>query len=66
MGGVTDAATVDAAALHAWCAQRLSDYKVPRSWTFLEALPRNPTGKVVKRDLPGRAAADGTLSASGA
>ncbi len=59
-------ATVDAAALHAWCAQRLSDYKVPRSWTFLEALPRNPTGKVVKRDLPGRAAADGTLSASGA
>jgi acyl-CoA synthetase (AMP-forming)/AMP-acid ligase II len=40
--------------LRAFCAERLSDYKVPRSWTFLHELPRNATGKVVKRDLPGR------------
>jgi acyl-CoA synthetase (AMP-forming)/AMP-acid ligase II len=40
--------------LRAFCAERLSDYKVPRVWTFLDELPRNPTGKVVKRDLPGR------------
>lgn len=45
-------ATVDAEALRAFCAERLSDYKVPRRWTFLDELPRNPTGKVVKRDLP--------------
>lgn len=41
-------------ALRAHCAERLSDYKVPRSWTFVDALPRNATGKVVTRDLPGR------------
>ncbi len=40
--------------LRAFCAERLSDYKVPRTWTFLDELPRNATGKVVKRDLPGR------------
>jgi acyl-CoA synthetase (AMP-forming)/AMP-acid ligase II len=40
--------------LRAFCADRLSDYKVPRSFTFVDALPRNATGKVVKDDLPGR------------
>jgi acyl-CoA synthetase (AMP-forming)/AMP-acid ligase II len=40
--------------LRAFCASRLSDYKVPRSFTFVEGLPRNATGKVVKDDLPGR------------
>jgi long-chain acyl-CoA synthetase len=40
--------------LRAFCAERLSDYKVPRRFTFLAELPRNPTGKVVKRELPGR------------
>ncbi|MFV0318031.1 MAG: class I adenylate-forming enzyme family protein [Microthrixaceae bacterium] len=33
-------------------AARLSDYKVPRHWWFIDELPRNPTGKVVKADLP--------------
>lgn len=37
--------------LRAFCAERLSDYKVPRRWTFVAELPRNATGKVVKRDL---------------
>ena len=40
--------------LQAFCAERLSDYKVPRRYTFLDELPRNATGKVLKRDLPGR------------
>jgi long-chain acyl-CoA synthetase len=31
--------------------QKLADYKVPKKITFLEALPRNPTGKVLKREL---------------
>jgi fatty-acyl-CoA synthase len=30
---------------------RLARYKVPRGVTFVSELPRNPTGKVVKRDL---------------
>lgn len=46
--------TVTEADLREFCAGRLSDYKVPRRWTFLTELPRNPTGKVVKRELPGR------------
>jgi long-chain acyl-CoA synthetase len=47
-------ATATVEELTAFCAERLSDYKVPRSFTFLTELPRNATGKVVKHDLPGR------------
>ncbi|TAM84490.1 MAG: acyl-CoA synthetase [Jatrophihabitans sp.] len=32
--------------------ENLARYKVPREVVFLDALPRNPAGKVVKRDLP--------------
>jgi acyl-CoA synthetase (AMP-forming)/AMP-acid ligase II len=32
---------------------RLAGYKVPRDVVFLDALPRNASGKVVVRDLPG-------------
>jgi acyl-CoA synthetase (AMP-forming)/AMP-acid ligase II len=38
----------------AFCSERLADYKVPRRITFVDELPRNATGKVVKKDLPGR------------
>ena len=31
--------------------QNLANYKVPREVVFLEELPRNPTGKVLKREL---------------
>ncbi len=31
--------------------ERLAKYKVPRQWEFVEALPRNATGKVVKQQL---------------
>jgi acyl-CoA synthetase (AMP-forming)/AMP-acid ligase II len=38
--------------LRRFCADRLSDYKLPGSITFLsEALPRNPNGKVMKTAL---------------
>jgi acyl-CoA synthetase (AMP-forming)/AMP-acid ligase II len=40
-----------------FCRERLADYKVPRVITFIDALPRNPTGKVLKRDLPPAAGA---------
>ncbi|BBX10005.1 long-chain-fatty-acid--CoA ligase [Mycolicibacterium aichiense] len=37
--------------LIAWCRERLAHYKCPRSVEISEALPRNPTGKLLKRDL---------------
>jgi fatty-acyl-CoA synthase len=37
--------------LKAHCKSRLAGPKVPRDFVFLEALPRNPTGKVLKREL---------------
>ncbi|GAB3989095.1 long-chain-fatty-acid--CoA ligase [Nocardioides marmoraquaticus] len=33
------------------CRAHLARYKCPGSVEFLEALPRNPTGKILKRDL---------------
>jgi fatty-acyl-CoA synthase len=37
--------------LRAFCRARLAGPKVPRDFVFLDALPRNPTGKILKRDL---------------
>ncbi len=34
-----------------YCRQHLADFKRPRKVTFLIELPRNPTGKVLKREL---------------
>jgi acyl-CoA synthetase (AMP-forming)/AMP-acid ligase II len=45
-------AEVTAESLRAWCAERLSDYKVPETMTLTTApLPRNANGKVIKRQL---------------
>jgi fatty-acyl-CoA synthase len=35
----------------------LADYKRPRRWTFVDALPRTPTGKILKRELKEQAKA---------
>ena len=52
-------ATLDVDELLAFCAERLADYKRPRQVDFLDELPRNATGKVMKHELrPGRARAD--------
>jgi len=43
---------VDSATLRAWCAERLSDYKIPETMALMtEPLPRNANGKVLKRQL---------------
>lgn len=43
---------VDAQTLRAHCAARLSDYKVPESYTLLNTpLPRNANGKLLKREM---------------
>jgi fatty-acyl-CoA synthase len=42
---------LDEATLKAFAHERLSGPKVPRDFVFVDALPRNPTGKVLKREL---------------
>ena len=37
--------------LIAWCRERLTPYRVPVRVVFVEQLPRNDVGKVVKREL---------------
>ena len=37
--------------LIAWCKDKLAGYKCPRSVDIFEELPRNPTGKLLKKDL---------------
>jgi fatty-acyl-CoA synthase len=40
--------------LRTWVKQNLARYKVPRDFVFVDELPRNATGKVLKRDLAPR------------
>jgi fatty-acyl-CoA synthase len=44
-------ATVDEAELKSHVRANLARYKVPREVIFLDELPRNPTGKVLRREL---------------
>jgi long-chain acyl-CoA synthetase len=46
-----EGAAFDATALKMWCRQSLAGYKVPDDIRRLEALPRNATGKVLRREL---------------
>jgi fatty-acyl-CoA synthase len=42
---------LDAEAVKEYVKHNLARYKVPREVVFLEELPRNATGKVLKREL---------------
>ncbi len=42
---------VTADELIAFARERIAHYKAPRSVDFVEALPRNPSGKILKREL---------------
>ncbi|MFT4288752.1 long-chain-fatty-acid--CoA ligase [Nocardioides sp.] len=44
-------ASIDAAELIAYTRERLAHYKCPTQVEVLELLPRNPSGKVLKREL---------------
>jgi fatty-acyl-CoA synthase len=46
--------SLDDGTLKLWLRERLAGPKVPRDIVFLDALPRNPTGKVLKRELRNR------------
>lgn len=42
---------LDAALLIAFCREHLAGYKIPRQYKVLDELPRNLSGKVLKKDL---------------
>ncbi len=44
-------AAADEASIIAWARERVAAYKVPKSIDFVDAIPRNPTGKVLRREL---------------
>jgi long-chain acyl-CoA synthetase len=46
-----DGAALSEARLMAHCRERLAGYKCPTSVEWVEVLPRNPSGKVLKKDL---------------
>jgi len=46
-----DGATLSTAALRTWAKERLSAYKVPHLVQVLPALPKGPSGKVLKRAI---------------
>jgi long-chain acyl-CoA synthetase len=43
--------SVTEADLIGWCRERLTPYRVPARVVFVDRLPRNDVGKVVKREL---------------
>ena len=43
--------TIDLAAMQAHCRAHLAGFKVPKALELRDALPRNPSGKVLKRVL---------------
>jgi long-chain acyl-CoA synthetase len=42
---------VDVAELEALCLQHIARFKRPKHWRIVESLPKNSTGKVLKREL---------------
>lgn len=41
----------DAAAIIAWARERVAGYKAPKSVDFVTEIPRNPSGKILRREL---------------
>ena len=48
---LNDGASLDEDEVKGYVKENLAGYKVPREVEFLDALPRNATGKVLKREL---------------
>jgi len=49
---LTEGASLDADGVRKLVRDQLSRFSVPRDVVFLDSLPRNPTGKVLARELP--------------
>ena len=48
---VRDDAALGQGELIDWARERIAGYKLPKSVDFIGALPRNPTAKILKREL---------------
>jgi long-chain acyl-CoA synthetase len=48
---VTDGAEQDADAIRRFCSEHLGRHEVPKKVVFLDELPKNATGKILKREL---------------
>jgi long-chain acyl-CoA synthetase len=46
-----DGAAIDSDALLEWCRERIAGFKRPRSVDVIDELPRNPSGKILKKEL---------------
>jgi len=57
------ASSVTAEALDAHCVQHIARFKRPKRYLFVDALPKNSYGKVLKRELRGRLTASRTRPA---
>jgi fatty-acyl-CoA synthase len=49
---LTDGAQLDEQTLKDHVKSNLARYKVPREVVFIDEMPRNPAGKIIKRELP--------------
>jgi fatty-acyl-CoA synthase len=56
---LTEGASATPETLKAHVREQLANYKVPRSITVLEGLPRSITGKIVRRELQELVPTDG-------
>jgi long-chain acyl-CoA synthetase len=45
------AQSTSATAIVAYARERIAGYKLPKSIDFVDDLPRNPSGKILKREL---------------
>ena len=55
---INDGATFDEKELRTWCRGQLAAYKIPKEVRQVEKLPRNPTGKVLRKELAKRIAGE--------
>jgi long-chain acyl-CoA synthetase len=55
---------ITAVEIKEFCSQRLANYKIPREIDFVADLPKNPTGKVLKRVLRQAATVNTVLASS--
>jgi acyl-CoA synthetase (AMP-forming)/AMP-acid ligase II len=57
---------LDAAEVSRWARERLSACKIPRIVRFVDALPKGPSGKILKRSIHRTALARDTSAADAA
>lgn len=48
---INENAVLSSADVRGWCRERLGQHEVPRKIQFRDALPKNATGKILKREL---------------